>query len=114
MSSFLSPRSLEAKQVLNSPFGISGQLLLRGGFNNSVFRLCLLPLFICFISIKVNLQNLMFVLSSWHYFKLQFFYNYNLLRRVLPSLTQTMSAMECQIMSFRTSYLYYPRHYFNL
>ena len=46
MSSFVSPRSLEAKQVLNSPFGISGQLLLGGDINISVFRLCLLFLYI--------------------------------------------------------------------
>ena len=53
-----------------------------------------------------NLQNLMFVLSSWHYFKLQFFYNYNLFRRVLPFLTQRMGAIECQILIFRSSYSY--------
>ena len=64
MSSFPSAGSFEAKQVLNPLFGISGQLILGGGSNNSLFRLCLLPLFICFPSIKVNLQNLMFVLSS--------------------------------------------------
>ena len=47
----------------------------------------------------------MFVLSSWHYFKVQFFYNYILFRRVLPFLTQRMGAMECQIMMFRTSFV---------
>ena len=48
----------------------------------------------------------MFVLNPWHYFKLQFLYNYNVFRRVLlPFLTQRMGAMECQIMIFRTSYL---------
>ena len=47
----------------------------------------------------------MFVLNSWHYFELQFFY-YNLFRRMLPFLTQRMGAMECQIMIFRTSYSY--------
>ena len=53
-----------------------------------------------------NLQSLMFVLSSWHYFKLQFFYNYNLFRRVLPFLTQNLGAIECQIIIFRSSYSY--------
>ena len=48
----------------------------------------------------------MFVLNSWHYFKLHFLYNYNLFRRVLPFLTQRMGAMECQIMIYRTSYSY--------
>ena len=38
----------------------------------------------------------MFVLNSWHYFKLQFLYYYNLFRRVPPFLTQRMGAMECQ------------------
>ena len=58
-----------------------------------------------FPSIKVKVQNLMFVLCSWHYFKLQFFNNYNLLCRVLPFLTQRMDAMERQFMIFRTLYL---------
>ena len=57
MSSFVSPRRLEAKQVLNSPFGISGQLLLGGDFNNSVFRLCLLSLFEYFPSIKATFRT---------------------------------------------------------
>ena len=54
-----------------------------------------------------NRQNLMFVLSSWHYFELQFFYNYNLFRRVPPFLTQRVGAIECQIMIFRSSYSYW-------
>ena len=33
----------------------------------------------------------MFVLNSWHYFKLQFLHYYNLFRRVLPFLTQRMA-----------------------
>ena len=33
----------------------------------------------------------MFVLNSWHYFKLQFLCYYNLFRRVLPFLTQRMA-----------------------
>ena len=62
MSSFLLPRSLAAKQVLNSPLGISCQSLLCGGFNIRVFfaYACFLCLKV-FPSPKVKLQNLMFV-----------------------------------------------------
>ena len=57
----------------------------------------------CFLCLYVFLPSKqpsepMFALSSWHYFKLQIFYNYNLFRRVLPFLTQRMGAIEGQIM----------------
>ena len=51
----------------NSPFGIfSGLLLLGGRFNNSVSPMLAFFVYMFFPSIKVNLQNLMFVLNSWH------------------------------------------------
>ena len=77
-SSFVSPRS-EAG-FLNTLFGVSVCLIhtnfyLTAHLTNTLFRLRLLSLsytrYDAFLQSNYDLQNIMFVVNSWHYFKLQ-------------------------------------------